>query len=101
MKRLITLCFLLTFNKIYSQCEYIEDSTALRTTGNVSAPLCNSNLTYCSKNGYALLPHTGYRVLNLMINIVYDINPSWDPYFQATPGTYVLSKSPAFQGTLK
>ncbi|HNJ31836.1 MAG TPA: T9SS type A sorting domain-containing protein [Bacteroidia bacterium] len=88
MKRKLFISTLLLLSSLnsFSQCEYIEDSTALRTIGNISATLCNSNFTYCSKNGFSLFPHTNYRVLNIMINIIYDVNPSWDPYYQATPG---------------
>ncbi|HNU34950.1 MAG TPA: hypothetical protein PKN75_15290 [Bacteroidia bacterium] len=80
-KLLIKFTFITMFIRGYSQCTYFEDSTTLRTIGNVSATLCNSNFTYCSKNGYGLYPHTNYRVLNLMINIIYDVNPCLDPLY--------------------
>lgn len=75
----IIIVLMLTGKLLFAQCEYIEDSTALRVIGSASAPSCNSNFTYCSKNGYSISPYGNYRVLNLMINIIYDQTPAADP----------------------
>jgi hypothetical protein len=74
----IIIVLMLTGKLLFAQCEYIEDSTTLRVIGSASAPSCNSNFTYCSKNGYSISPY-GNRVLNLMINIIYDQTPAADP----------------------
>jgi hypothetical protein len=85
----IIIVLMLTGKLLFAQCEYIEDSTALRVNGTVSAPTCSGNFTYCSKNGFSISPYGNYRVLNLMINIIYDATPNdplagapsnyWDP----------------------
>ena len=43
----IIIVLMLTGKLLFAQCEYIEDSTALRVIGSASAPSCNSNFTYC------------------------------------------------------
>jgi hypothetical protein len=57
----IIIVLMLTGKLLFAQCEYIEDSTALRVNGTVSAPSCNRNFTYCSKNGYSISPYGNYR----------------------------------------
>ena len=62
----IIIILMLTGKLLFAQCEYIEDSTALRVNGTVSAPTCSGNFTYCSKNGSGISPYGNYRVLNLI-----------------------------------
>ncbi len=41
----IIIILMLTGKLLFAQCEYIEDSTALRVNGTVSAPACSGNFT--------------------------------------------------------
>jgi hypothetical protein len=87
-KNLGLLLMISAYLNTSAQCEYYEDSTSLRTVGASSAPLCNGSFAYCSKNGYTVFPHTGYRVLNLMINIIYDFNSTFDPLASVGVGAW-------------
>ena len=64
IKIIITL--MLTGKLLFAQCDYFEDSTALRVNGTVSAPTCSGNFTHCSKNGSSISPYGNYRVLNFI-----------------------------------
>ncbi len=81
----LSLLVIVICNNYAQECEYIDDATG-RVLGSTSAPLCTGTFTYCSKNGYSHFPNTTYRTLNLYINIIYDIVPSYDPYYNNNNG---------------
>ena len=75
----IAIVLLLNQNAMAQECEFVDPSP----------PSALQGATYESKNGFSISPYGNYRVLNLMINIIYDATPNdplagapsnyWDP----------------------
>src|SRR3989339_2287504 len=72
MKTLIIIILLLSFISCYSQegGYYFVDTTTN-----------NTKSIYQSKNGFHFYPKGTYRIMSIFVNIIYDLTPWRDPYF--------------------
>lgn len=65
---IFTICILFSPFLTIAQCDFVAPLSFNKTSGNGS-----------SKNGYLVNPNHTTRILNIFVNIIYDLTPDADP----------------------